>query len=152
MPVNEFIPIFNMSARLEKYQNQANVSMEKVLEKGNLILGNSNENFEQNFARYLEVAHVITVANGSDALEIAITGLGLNEGSKIGLAANCGGYAMLAILQNHHVPLFCDVDEISSHPSLDSIKLEASHLPTTSLMAVVTIGKISFSSYSKPIN
>ena len=123
MPVNEFIPIFNMSAKLQKCQFQAQVSMEKVLEKGSLVLGESNKSFEQNFARYLDVQNVIAVANGSDALEIAITSLGLPEGSTIGLAANCGGYAMLAILQSRHVPLFCDVDEISGHPSLDSIKL-----------------------------
>ena len=123
MPHSNFIPVFNMSAKLEKYQSQAIASMKKVFEKGNLVLGDSNKNFEQNFARYLGVEHVIAVANGSDALQIAITALGLPKGSKVGLTANCGGYAMLAILQNNCVPLFCDVDEISSHPSLDSIKL-----------------------------
>lgn len=123
MPHSDFIPVFNMSAKLEKYQSQAIASIEKVFEKGNLVLGDSNKNFEQNFARYLGVENVIAVANGSDALQIAITALCLPKGSKVGLTANCGGYAMLAILQNNCVPLFCDVDEISSHPSLDSIKL-----------------------------
>ena len=123
MPKGDFIPIFSMSAKLEKYQSQAKKSIEKVFEKGSLVLGDSNKNFEQNFAHYLDVKHVIAVANGSDALQIAVTSLGLPKGSKVGLTANCGGYAMLAILQNNCVPLFCDVDEISSHPSLDSIKL-----------------------------
>lgn len=123
MPNNDFIPIFDMSAKLEKNQSKAKASMEKVLEMGNLVLGDSNRDFERNFGRYLEVEHVIAVANGSDALQISITALGLPKGSKIGLAANCGGYATLAILQNNCVPLFCDVDGISGHPSLDSIKL-----------------------------
>jgi dTDP-4-amino-4,6-dideoxygalactose transaminase len=49
MPHSDFIPIFNMSAKLEKYQSQAIASIEKVFEKGNLVFGDSNKNFEQNF-------------------------------------------------------------------------------------------------------
>lgn len=121
MQHRELIPVFHMGARLEKYQSHAEKSMQKILENGNLVLGDSNKKFEKLFADFLDVEHVITVASGSDALEIAITSLGLPEGSKIGLPANSGGYATLATLQNRHVPLFCDVDEISSHPTLDSI-------------------------------
>lgn len=121
MPNNKLIPMFDMESRIRKYHKQAETSFMNVIDRSELVLGKSNENFETTFGKYLGVKSVVGVANGTDALEIAIRSLGLPVGSKVGLTANCGGYSTVAVIQNGLVPVFCDVEMETSHPSIQSI-------------------------------
>lgn len=127
MSNNNQIPLFDMESRIKKYREIAQISFNKVLNTSELVLAKSNDAFALSFTKYLGVERVFGVANGTDALEIAIRALGLPVGSKVGLTANCGGYSTVAILQNSLVPIFCDVDIITSHPSIESIKQLIEH-------------------------
>lgn len=127
MSNNTQIPLFDMESRIIKYREIAQTSFSKVLNTSELVLAKSNEAFDISFAKYLGVERVFGVANGTDALEIAISALDLPVGSKVGLTANCGGYSTVAILQNRLLPIFCDVDVATSHPSIESIKQLIEH-------------------------
>ena len=118
---NSPVNLFDMKARTEKYLDVFLAACNRVLSSSNLVLGEENQKFESAFGDYLAVKHVIGVANGSDALELALLAFDLPMGSEIGLAANCGGYSTGAILRNSLVPVYCDVDVKTSLPSLDSI-------------------------------
>lgn len=121
MPNDKMIPMFDMESRIHKYHKQAETSFMNVIGRSELVLGKSNEFFEASFGNFLGVKTVVGVANGTDALEIAIRSLGLPVGSKVGLAANCGGYSTVAVIQNGLDPVFCDVEMETSHPSIQSI-------------------------------
>jgi dTDP-4-amino-4,6-dideoxygalactose transaminase len=118
---NSPVKLFDMKARTEKYHDVFLAACNRVLSSSNLVLGEENQKFESAFADYLVVKHVTGVANGSDALELALLAFDLPIGSEIGLAANCGGYSTGAILRNSLVPVYCDVDVKTSLPTLDSI-------------------------------
>lgn len=74
------------------------------------VLGNHVKQFEAAFAEYVGVAECISVANGSDALELALKGVGVQAGDKVICVANAGFYSSTAIHAVGAVPLYADID------------------------------------------
>jgi aminotransferase EvaB len=82
----------------------------RVLESGWYVLGKECAAFEAEFAAYCGVSHCVSVANGTDALELALRAVGVAPGDAVATAANAGGYATTAIRQLGAEPLYIDVD------------------------------------------
>ena len=83
----------------------------EVFDSGNFILGEYVERFEDDFSQYLGGSvDVISCANGTDALYLAIQASGLPSGSLVATVANAGFYSTNAILRAGLVPFFMDVD------------------------------------------
>jgi dTDP-4-amino-4,6-dideoxygalactose transaminase len=83
---------------------------EEFLESGKYILGPQHALFESELSEYLGVLHVIGCANGTDALQLAMRGLGVRHGDQVLTAANSGGYATTAINLIGAEPVYADVD------------------------------------------
>ncbi|MGY2253714.1 DegT/DnrJ/EryC1/StrS family aminotransferase [Pseudomonas reactans] len=84
-----------------------------VLDSHWYVLGSEVKLFEEEFARYVGVNHCISVANGSDALELALKGLGVDKGDRVVAVANAGFYGSTAIHAVGADPLYVDVDPAS---------------------------------------
>lgn len=82
---------------------------DRVVQRGWYVLGPEVEAFEQEFADYCGVRHAIGVANGTDALELALRAAGIQAGDQVFTAANAGMYASAAILSVGARPIFVDV-------------------------------------------
>ena len=82
----------------------------RVLESGRFVLGSECSRFEGEFAAWCGTRHAIGVANGTDALEIALRAVGVRAGDAVITVANAGGYATTAILACGAVPRYVDVD------------------------------------------
>ena len=82
----------------------------RVIRSGWYLLGPETEAFEADLARLTEVGGCVSVANGTDALEIALRAVGVEAGTEVVLAANAGGYATTACLAIGAVPVYADVD------------------------------------------
>ena len=82
-----------------------------VLASGWYVLGRQVREFERQFAAYCQTSHCITVANGTDALELALRALGVGQGSKVITVANAGAYSTTAILAVGAVPEYVEIDE-----------------------------------------
>jgi dTDP-4-amino-4,6-dideoxygalactose transaminase len=85
-------------------------AMNRVLSSGWYILGRECAGFESEFAAYCGVAHCISVANGTDALELALRALGVGPGDTVATVANAGGYSTTAIRAVGAQPLYIDID------------------------------------------
>jgi dTDP-4-amino-4,6-dideoxygalactose transaminase len=105
------LPVFNMQRRLDKHSGRIQDAISKILKSGHIILGESVENFEREFANYIGVDHCIGVGNGTDAIEIALRSLGLVKGAKVGITANAGGYSRIAIEASGFQAVYEDVHE-----------------------------------------
>lgn len=105
------IPLF--SAALANQGIDLAGAMLRVLESNYFVMGKEVAQFEQEFAAYTGVAHCISVANGTDALELALRALDLKPGQKVACVANAGFYSATAIHLAGGVPLYVDVDEQS---------------------------------------
>ncbi len=103
------IPVNDLRRHAEGDRAEAMAAAQRVYDSGWYILGPEVAAFEQAFAEYLGVAHVIGVANGTDALEIAMKAVGVEAGDHVLMTANAGGYAATAACLAGAVPVFCDV-------------------------------------------
>jgi dTDP-4-amino-4,6-dideoxygalactose transaminase len=83
----------------------------RVLDSGLYILGREVEAFEQEFARYLGLREAVGVANGTDALELALRALGVGPGDAVFTVSHTAVATVAAIERAGAIPILLDVDE-----------------------------------------
>lgn len=89
---------------------QLRATVDRVLRSGYYILGPEVRAFEVAFAQYIGVAHAVGVANGTDALELALRALNIGHGQRVAVVANAAAYGTIAALRVGAVPVAVDVD------------------------------------------
>jgi len=104
------IPLFDTAEQLRQVRPEAEAAIARVVESGRFILGPEVEAFEREFAEYLGVQHVVGVANGTDALTIALTCLGVGPGDDVVVPSFTFYASAEAIPHTGARPVFCDVD------------------------------------------
>ena len=91
-------------------RTEINAALSRVVDSGWFVLGPEVKAFEQEFAEYCGAANCVSLANGTDALEIALRALRVGPGKKVITVANAGMYGTTAILAAGAEPLFVDID------------------------------------------
>lgn len=114
--------INNLSAKIAKYRDQIDASIQRVVSSGWVVLGPEVKRFEASFAQYLGASYCITVANGTDAIELALKALGVEKGDMVATVANAGMYTTTSILAIGAVPTFMDVDFDTQVVTLAQVK------------------------------
>jgi dTDP-3-amino-3,4,6-trideoxy-alpha-D-glucose transaminase len=102
------IPLFASS--LEPYYDRLSEALERVARSGRYILGPEVEAFEEEFASYLGVRHCVGVANGTDALTIALRALGVGPGDEVVMPSFTFYATAEAAIVLGARPVFCDID------------------------------------------
>jgi dTDP-4-amino-4,6-dideoxygalactose transaminase len=102
------VPLFASS--LEPYHDRLSEALERVARSGRYILGPEVEAFEEEFARYLGVRHGVGVANGTDALTIALKALGVGPGDEVVMPSFTFYATAEAALVLGAEPAWCDID------------------------------------------
>ncbi|TMU54439.1 DegT/DnrJ/EryC1/StrS family aminotransferase [Flagellimonas algicola] len=77
------IQMVDLKGQYEGIKNEVNSSLTEVLESSAFINGPYVHSFQKELEDYLEVKHVIPCANGTDALQICMMGLGLQPGDEV---------------------------------------------------------------------
>ena len=85
-------------------------AIKRVLASGRFILGPEVERFERDFAAWCGVKFCRGVANGTDAIELGLLALGVEEGGEVIAAANAGMYAATAIRAIGATVVYADID------------------------------------------
>ena len=89
---------------------EIDAAIQRVLQSGQYILGPETEAFEKEFATYLGVGGCVGVANGTDALELALRAAGIGPGDKVLTVANTVTATASAIIATGATPVFVDID------------------------------------------
>ena len=99
-----------------------NPSIQEVIENTTFINGPKVHEFQKNLESYLGVKHVIPCANGTDALQIAMMGLGLKPGDEVITAdfTFAATVEVIALLQL--TPVLVDVNEDDFNINMEAIK------------------------------
>ncbi len=97
-------------------------AMNEVLTKGDFINGSKVKSFEHQLASYLGVNHAVGCGNGTDALQIALMALNLNEGDEVIVPAFTYAATIEVIVLLKLTPVFADVDEASFNLSTESVQ------------------------------
>ena len=102
------VPLFASS--LEPHHDALAERIAAVVASGRYILGPEVSAFEEEFAAHLGVRHCVGVANGTDALTIALRALGVGPGDEV-VCPSFTFYATAEAIANTGArPVFCDVD------------------------------------------
>jgi dTDP-4-amino-4,6-dideoxygalactose transaminase len=104
------VPLFDTVSPVAPLRAEIDAAIARVLDGGAYILGPEVEAFERELAAYLGVEHVVSVANGTDALTIALQALGVGPGDEVVVPAFTFYASAEAIPPTGAVPVFCDVD------------------------------------------
>jgi dTDP-4-amino-4,6-dideoxygalactose transaminase len=88
-------------------------ALDRVLESGTYILGPEVAAFEKEFAAYQGGGQVVGVANGTEALELALRAVGVGPGDAVATVANTVTATVAAIQQIGARPVFVEIDTIT---------------------------------------
>lgn len=116
---------------LEDFRHQAEAILaatERVLRGGHYILGSETTAFEQEWAAWCGVRHAIGVANGTDAIELLLLGLGIGQGDLVAVPSHTAVASISAIRRTGADPVFIDLDPVTFTLSPGSLE-EALALP-----------------------
>lgn len=116
------IQMVDLKGQYEGIKEEINQSFQEVLETTAFINGPQVHTFQANLEQYLGVKHVIPCANGTDALQIAMMGLGLQPGDEVITAdfTFAATVEVIALLQL--TPVLVDVCPNSLNISVEAIK------------------------------
>lgn len=123
------IPCADPRAGYLAHRAEIEAAIGEVLAGGRYILGPNVTAFEAEFAAYLGVGHGVGVANGTDALHLAIRACGIGPGDEVVTVAHTAVATVAAIEMAGAVPVLVDVDERSL--TLDPALLERAITPRT---------------------
>jgi len=95
------------------HADQIRAAIDRVLASGHYILGTEVENFEKEFSLYQSDGFTIGVANGTEAIELALRALGVKHGDAVATVANTVTATVSAIEQIGARPVFVEIDPVT---------------------------------------
>lgn len=123
------IPCANPKAQYLTHKAAIDAAIQRVLEGGRYVLGPEVSAFEAEFAAYIGVAHGIGVANGTDALVVALKALGIGPGDEVITTAHTAVATVAAIELAGATPVFADIEPM--YFTLDPALVERAISPRT---------------------
>ena len=116
------IQMVDLQGQYAKIKDVVNPSIEEVLNTATFINGPKVHQFQKNLEDYLGAKHVIPCANGTDALQIAMMGLGLEQGDEVITADFTFAATVEVIALLKLTPVLVDVDPISFNIDIEAVK------------------------------
>src|SRR3954447_15230138 len=115
------VPLFDTSTPLAPLRDEIRAKVAAVLDGGRFILGPEVRAFEADFAAYVGARHAIGVANGTDALVLALRALGVGPGDEVVVPSFTFYASVEAIPLTGARPVFCDVDPATFCVTADAV-------------------------------
>ncbi|HEX2044163.1 MAG TPA: DegT/DnrJ/EryC1/StrS family aminotransferase [Gaiellaceae bacterium] len=107
------IPLVDVKAQYAPLLDELKETLGRVLESGRFVLGPEVAAFEREAAAYLGVREAVGVANGTDALVLALDALGIGSGDEVVCPAFTFYATAEAIARRGAAPVFCDIDPVT---------------------------------------
>jgi dTDP-4-amino-4,6-dideoxygalactose transaminase len=120
------IPFLDVGSTYRELREEIDVAVHRVLASGRYIQGEEVESFESNFAAFVEAQHCVGVANGLDAIYLALRALGVGEGDEVIVPAHTFIATWLAVTN-------CGATPVPVEPGLDGFNIDP-----TLIEAVIT--------------
>lgn len=131
------IPFIDLAAQQDRIRHDIEAGIARVLAHGHYILGPEVAELEERLAAYTGAAHCISVANGTDALQIALMALGIGPGDEV----ITPGFSYIATAEAAALLgasiVYVDVDPESCN--MDPVQLEAAITPSTKAIIPVSL-------------
>jgi len=129
------VPMVDLKAQYARIRADVDAAMARVLETTAFIKGEDCSLFEKEFAAYCGAAQACGVANGTDALIVALRAYGVGPGDDVVTVANTFVATGEAILLNGARPIWVDVEPVTF--TMDPARLERAITPRTKVIVPV---------------
>ncbi|MDO5106331.1 DegT/DnrJ/EryC1/StrS aminotransferase family protein [Capnocytophaga sp.] len=116
------IQMVDLSGQYQEIKNEVQASFTEILESTAFINGPQVHSFQKEMENYLGVKHVIPCANGTDALQIAMMGLGLKPGDEVITADFTFAATVEVIALLNLTPVLVDVYDDTFNINIEAIK------------------------------
>jgi dTDP-4-amino-4,6-dideoxygalactose transaminase len=123
------IPLTDLAAQQVEIGAELRAGLEEVFASTAFVGGPQVAAFEEEYAAFLGVEHCVGVANGTDALELALRAVGVAPGDEVIIPANTFIATAEAVSRIGATPVFVDVDD--EHLLVDPAKVEKAITPST---------------------
>jgi dTDP-4-amino-4,6-dideoxygalactose transaminase len=123
------IPFLKLTPGSDDLERELAEAFARVTKRGNFILGQETEAFENEWAEFCGAKGAVGVANGTDAITLSLIALGIEAGDEIITTPLTAAYTALAIVNAGAKCVFADIDEKTFN--LDPEKIEAAITPRT---------------------
>jgi dTDP-4-amino-4,6-dideoxygalactose transaminase len=104
------VKFLDLAGQYETIKDDVDRAIARTIRDSSFIGGPDLPAFEEEFARFQGASHCVGVANGTDAIEIALEALDLPAGSEVLVPANSFIASSEAVSRAGHKVVFCDVD------------------------------------------
>jgi dTDP-4-amino-4,6-dideoxygalactose transaminase len=129
------VPMWDSSTPLAPLKGELRAAVEQVLDSGRFVLGPEVRAFEREFAEWCGSGHAIGVANGTDAITIALRAMGVGPGDEVVVPSFTFYASAEAIPPTGARPVFCDIDPATYCVTPDTVA--AALTPRTKAVLVV---------------
>jgi dTDP-4-amino-4,6-dideoxygalactose transaminase len=120
-PTRSGVPLVDLAAQHDQVADEVALGWAEVLKATAFVGGHQVTAFEAEFAEYSGVRHCVGVANGTDALELALRALGVGPGDECMLPANTFIATAEAVARAGAVPVLVDCVEDTALIDVDAI-------------------------------
>ncbi len=127
----------DLKKQYELHRDEIDARMRRVLDHGAFIMGPEIDELEKGLAAYVGVKHAITVASGTDSLEIALRALGIGPGDEVVTVPFTWISSSEVIGLVGARPVFVDIDPATYN--IDVAKIEAAITPRTKAIMPVSL-------------
>ncbi len=135
------VPLFDTSTPLAGLREELRGAVDRVIESGHYILGPEVSTFEREFSAYCGADHAVGVANGTEAITIALRAMGVGPGDEVVVPSFTFYASAEAIPPTGATPVFCDIDRDTYCVTTDTVK--AALTPRTkAVIAVHLFGNV----------
>ncbi len=125
----------NPKAQYLSHRADIDAALQRVLHGDRYILGSEVRAFEEEFAAYVGVAHAIGVANGTDALHLALRAAGVGAGDEVITVSHTAVATVAAIEMAGAVPVLVDIEP--ARFTLDPARVARAITPRTKAIVPV---------------
>jgi len=123
------IPAEDVKRQYQSLKDEIRAALAQVLASGKYTLGPFLEAFEQEFAAYCGTKHCVGIANGTEALHLALAACGVGAGDEVITTAYTYVATAFAVSYVGATPVFVDIDPVSCN--MDVSRLEQAITPHT---------------------
>ena len=128
-PIKSAVPFLNLRAQYAALREEIRAALDEVLTSQKFILGPQGEVFEREIASYCDTRHAVGLANGTDALTIALAACGIGAGDEVIVPAFTFVATATAVVRLGARPVFADIDPTTFN--LDPAEIEIRRTPQT---------------------
>ncbi len=129
------VPLLNLKAQYKTIREEVNQAIQEVCENQAFILGSKVQEFEQAVAEYSQAKFAVGVSSGTDAILIALMGLGIHAGDEIITTPHTFFATTGCIARLGAKPVFADIEPDTFN--IDPTKIEEKITPKTKAILCV---------------